>query len=381
MDFGYSALSTAAPPLPAPEDGIVASQRPKGQVARRWEALLAKLPEDRASRLSRGTSLARAGRVRGLWFRPGKAHAEVIGSEVNSASIEVRDFSPAEWQQVYDVLLSNLRYVAALLEGELTTALVDELAQASVSLVPDLGELEFDCNCSDFMMPCCHATALHHVLADAVDGEPFVLFTLRGRDRDHVLSDLRRAWGDDRPVREVAQRQEEEPPHVADPYSHGSDLPDLKFAFREAKTLAAGLRALGPAPGNADLLHALSPLYAAGAEAAVAIAHAEPDENAMRRRRRRRSRDMVDVVVDSVEISEEPPSAPPSEPSKELTADDLIEEIVNRLSEQDDLSLKEMAVAIGVSIKVIRPQVEELEELGLLIRASGSGAKTRWALG
>ena len=51
MDWGYSALSTAAPPLRAPEDGIVASQRLKGRVAKRWDALLKQLPVTMGQRL------------------------------------------------------------------------------------------------------------------------------------------------------------------------------------------------------------------------------------------------------------------------------------------------------------------------------------------
>ena len=53
-------------------------------------------------------------------------------------------------------------------------------------------DLETDCSCPDWASPCKHVAAMHYVLGEAFDRDPFLLFELRGRTRDQVLAALSR---------------------------------------------------------------------------------------------------------------------------------------------------------------------------------------------
>ena len=143
-------------------------------------------------------------------------------------------------------------------------------------------DIEATCDCPDgWRPPCAHATALYAVLAEALEGDPFLLFTLRGRTSDQLIASLRTAWGDD-PTWPSANPNEAEDAPAGAWFASPEPLQDLQLSLGEATQPAAGLLALGPPPrGGEDLLRALTPLYEAGARAALALARVgEPEATA-----------------------------------------------------------------------------------------------------
>ena len=83
--------------LRAPDDGIVASARPRHWLGVRWLELFKNLRTSHHTQLARGRTLARAGRVRDLWFAPGIAHAEVVtNKQTFQVSIRVRVYEDKE---------------------------------------------------------------------------------------------------------------------------------------------------------------------------------------------------------------------------------------------------------------------------------------------
>jgi hypothetical protein len=81
-------------------------------------------------------------------------------------------------------------HIAALLDGEMPHALVDAAADAGVSLLPGIGELDSSCTCDGWELPCQHAAALCYQVAWLLDDDPFILLLLRGRDREELLDHL-----------------------------------------------------------------------------------------------------------------------------------------------------------------------------------------------
>ena len=69
----------------------------------------------------------------------------------------------------------------------------DTLAGCGLSLFPKAGDLATTCSCPDHANPCKHVAAVHYVLAQAFDDDPFLLPTLRGRDQHALLAALRAA--------------------------------------------------------------------------------------------------------------------------------------------------------------------------------------------
>lgn len=345
-------------------EGIRTSQRPPGRLAARWLAMLDGLEERLKGRVLRGRTLARAGRVQQMELAPGTALAGVQDAEIQRPAVRVRTFDEQEWAKVIDTLRSRLSLLAKLFEGEVADDLLAALDAVGVPLVPRGDEIDGDCDCGDWAVPCAHGAALHHVLGEALDGEPFLLFTLRGRTREQLLTGLRRAWGDTATPRGADRAGTEDADSDGDPFASTNPVPALAFRFHRVAG-PPGMLELGPLAGDDDLHRALAPLYEAGAAAAVAIALAEGEPDGLRRRRGRSA--IPQTVV------------PVNEPQQ--VQEDITERIVDLLADAEDGATAEtLAKQLGVSVERARAELDELSALGLVSR-SGRGADRRWWLG
>ena len=154
--------------------------------------------ENRASldpnRLPRGRTYARHGHVESLECEPGSIRALVSGSRNRPYRVEIRfrTFDDDEWTRLLNVIVARAERTAALLDGELDPDLVEDAATAGINLLPHAGELQPRCSCPDRADPCKHSAAVCYLVADELDNDPFVLLSLRGRDRERILSGVRR---------------------------------------------------------------------------------------------------------------------------------------------------------------------------------------------
>jgi uncharacterized Zn finger protein len=162
---------------------------------RRWIGSLEKLGAAYANRLPRGRTYARRGAVRRLEVGPGEVTARVDGSRAVPYRVTLRlpTFTEAEWDAVVAALAEQLRHAAALLDGRMPEDIDDTLAGCGLSLFPHAGDLATNCSCPDHANPCKHVAAVHYVLAQTFDDDPFLLPALRGRDRAALLAALRTA--------------------------------------------------------------------------------------------------------------------------------------------------------------------------------------------
>jgi uncharacterized Zn finger protein len=370
----------------APRDGIVASHRPRGWLAEKWLLLLRDFGSKHPNRVARGRSFARGGRVRDLWFSPGLANAEVIESEPHSVSVRVRVFDTKEWKRALKILQGDLTLVASLLEGELPQTLLERLESAGLSLFPNVSELDGDCDCGDYALPCGHMAAVFTVLADALDGEPFLLLTLRGRTRAQILSALRRVWGDDKPMLTSGVVPDEAPPE-ASWFTSPISISQMEF-HPLTKSAASGLLELGPAPGDADVGRALGPLYEGGANAARELALREgPIENSRRGAWRRHNRSSALAALASEDpVMEVRAMVKPKfetrmrEGEVRPSVPGITELLVDLLATLESAKSKELAMRLEVPMVDVRSELLELEKLGIVYR-TGQTRGTRWWLG
>lgn len=179
------------------EGGLVAkSQRGKmGESwwADRWIGVLESFGW--GSRLERGRTYARRGQTLSLSVEPGKIFAKVQGSRIQPYDVTIRtpQLSPKTWDKVMDGLGTKAVFAAKLLAGEMPHE-IEELAfyPAGTWLFPKtVHEIAGDCSCPDPVKPCKHLAAVHFMFAEALDEDPFLLFTLRGRTREQVIAALR----------------------------------------------------------------------------------------------------------------------------------------------------------------------------------------------
>lgn len=167
----------------------------------RWLELMNQLGYE--PHLRRGRSYARRGQVKALEVQVGRVTAQIEDRDTGLCEIEIMTnrLTDAQWQAVFDALNRQAIYVAELLAGDMPTNIDDLFQQAGVNLLPGgRYDMEIRCNqCRDGGQPCKHAAAVLYLLGQMLDDDPWLLFRLRGRDRQQVLQALRqrRSEGDD----------------------------------------------------------------------------------------------------------------------------------------------------------------------------------------
>lgn len=143
------------------------------------------------ARLQRGRSYARRGQVLDLHIgSDGEITARVQGSRPvpYEVVLQLMTFHAPEWERVAAALSERPAYVAKLLAGEMPEEIEEVFAQVKLSLFPAThDDLETECSCPDWSNPCKHIAAVYYLLAEAFDQDPFLLFKLRGMDRESLL--------------------------------------------------------------------------------------------------------------------------------------------------------------------------------------------------
>ncbi len=178
-----------------PANGIKAqSGRQFGKTwwASKWLAALDKLID--TGRLSRGRSYARRGQVLNLDIKPGRIDSRVQGSRPSpyKVQIEIKPLSEKEWGRVADEMAEQAIFAAKLLAGEMPQNIEEAFAAAKVNLFPaSKGDLETECSCPDWSNPCKHIAAVYYLLGEQFDADPFLLFRLRGKNKDEIMTMLR----------------------------------------------------------------------------------------------------------------------------------------------------------------------------------------------
>jgi uncharacterized Zn finger protein len=232
--------------------------------ASRWVAALEQLVDP--SRLTRGRTYARQGQVVKLETRPGAIDAQVQGSRPHPyrVTIRVATLSDSEWHRVSDALAERAVFGAKLLAGEMPRDIEDAFAAADANLFPGVEtELVASCSCPDDAELCKHAAAVCYLVGERFDEDPFLMFELRGRSRDEIMTELRSR-------RAPASAQPPEGESTGDPHSQpaatieaDADDPgrfwsmpaameDFSLNFKTSPVDALPVKQLGPAPFWAD---------------------------------------------------------------------------------------------------------------------------------
>lgn len=146
-----------------------------------------------ANRLERGRRYARNGSVLDLHMEKGKIIARVQGSRSTpyKVTIKVEKLKKKQWQKVLKHLSTKALYAAKLLSGDMPEDIADIFQEVGVHLLPRKdNELDTKCSCPDFAVPCKHIAAVHYLIAEELDKDPFLVFKLRGMEKDEVLDHL-----------------------------------------------------------------------------------------------------------------------------------------------------------------------------------------------
>ncbi|MFJ5560637.1 SWF or SNF family helicase [Streptomyces sp. NPDC093250] len=175
--------------------------------------------------LKAGRRLARAGSVGAVTVRPGRITAVVQDRDrtAHRADVLLPELSGEQWDRFLAMAVERAGHVAALLDREMPTHLVEDAELAGVELLPGLGDLEPECDCGTWDH-CGHTAALCYQLARLLDQDPFVLLLLRGRGERALLEALR-THGEASAGRPAARSAEGV--DAAEAYAAGDILPSL----------------------------------------------------------------------------------------------------------------------------------------------------------
>ncbi|MDJ0507251.1 MAG: SWIM zinc finger family protein, partial [Nostocales cyanobacterium LE14-WE12] len=145
-------------------------------------------------RLERARNYSRQGNVLSIKFKAAKVLARVQGSEVEpyKVSLSLDAFSDEEWGYVVETISQKAIFAAKLLAGEMPQNIEEVFISNGLSLFPfTLTDIHSKCSCPDQVVPCKHIGAVYYQLGDHFSEDPFVLFQLRGRTKEQIISDLR----------------------------------------------------------------------------------------------------------------------------------------------------------------------------------------------
>jgi uncharacterized Zn finger protein len=262
--------------IPRATKGGIKAQSKRGTFgeswwARRWITVLESF--DIGARLGRGRSYARRGQVLSIEIDKGKVTARVQGSRPKpyDVKLEIKILQAADWQKLAKVLSREAIFSAKLLAGEMPQDIEKAFKEAGLSLFPEkLKDLKTACSCPDWSNPCKHIAAVYYLLGEEFDRDPFLIFKLRGMNREDLVATL------SRPDKKATQRKakpKQEPLHEDEEaltsdvskFWNGETLPDDFFGEVSIPSVPAALpKRLGSFPfwrGEERFLDAMESIY------------------------------------------------------------------------------------------------------------------------
>ena len=277
---------TFKPSVPRAATGGIKAQSRQGSFgtnwwAKRWIAVLEGF--HLGARLTRGRSYARGGQVLDIEVETGVITANVQGSRPRPYAVEIRvkTLSKSDQATLGNALSQQALFAAKLLAGEMPQDIEQALTGTRVSLFPDrLDDLKTECSCPDWSNPCKHIAAVYYLMGEEFDRDPFLIFKLRGIDRDQLTALLgeheqpagKRKRGTSPAAREAMPPASEPIQPSAEAFWDGAALPPGWLGeVRTPPLPAALLKRLGTFPfwrGNERFLDALVPVYPRASERA-----------------------------------------------------------------------------------------------------------------
>lgn len=265
------------PSIPREAKGGIKSQSKRGTFgeswwARRWIAVLERF--DIGARLGRGRSYARRGQVVSIEIDKGSVTAKVQGSRPKPYDIKlwVKTLSTADWQKLSKALSQKAIFVAKLLAGEMPADIEKVFQEARLSLFPErVKDLKTECSCPDWSNPCKHIAAVYYLLGEEFDRDPFLIFKLRGMNREEIVQMLnsnakKTSAKKVKPQGSGVPKSEDALPSDVSKFWNGSPIPNDFFGEVSIPQVPAALpKRLGSFPfwrGKERFLDVMETIYA-----------------------------------------------------------------------------------------------------------------------
>lgn len=142
---------------------------------------------DYDNRLPRGRTYVRNGSVIDLQISAGKVNALVMGSSLYKVEVTVKSVEPAQWKAICKDCSGSIASLVEILQGKLSTSVMQRLCQPGTGLMPSAKALKFSCSCPDWADMCKHVAAVLYGVGARLDHQPELLFTLCNVDAKALI--------------------------------------------------------------------------------------------------------------------------------------------------------------------------------------------------
>ena len=143
---------------------------------------------DYANRLPRGRTYVRNGSVIDLQITEGQVQAKVMGSSLYQVTVKITPVPDKHWQAIGKDCSGSIDSLVELLQGKLSTAVMQRICQPKAGLFPSPKEIALNCTCPDWAGMCKHVAAVLYGVGARLDQSPEMLFTLREVDAKDLVS-------------------------------------------------------------------------------------------------------------------------------------------------------------------------------------------------
>jgi len=145
-----------------------------------------------------GLEYAKLGQTRSIKIEPGTVNVLVQGRMPRAyrVTIELGSFDRPNWDKIIQEMAGQARYSAKLLSGELPTTIEELFAPLGLQLFPvQAADLKVSCNCDEPREEgstwCKHSVCAAMVVADQLAQDPWIIFSIRGIQREDLVDQLR----------------------------------------------------------------------------------------------------------------------------------------------------------------------------------------------
>ena len=143
---------------------------------------------DYANRMPRGRTYVRNGSVIDLKITEGEIQAQVMGTSLYQVGVKVTAVPKTHWQAVGKDCAGSIDSLVELLQGKLSTAVMQRICVPRTGLFPAPKEISMRCNCPDSASMCKHIAAVLYGVGARLDQKPELLFSLRGVDAKDLVN-------------------------------------------------------------------------------------------------------------------------------------------------------------------------------------------------
>jgi uncharacterized Zn finger protein len=111
-----------------------------------------------------------------------------MGSRLYRITVRIEQVVAAHWQAITRDCSRSIDTLVELLQGQLSTSVMERITRPGTGLFPSPKEISFSCSCPDSAAMCKHVAATLYGIGARLDAEPELLFGLRKVDAKELIA-------------------------------------------------------------------------------------------------------------------------------------------------------------------------------------------------